>query len=123
MSGQGPCVKMGDVVILKDKSVKQAFWKLAKVVELLRSNDGKERVALINVATDNGPPKVLKRSIAHLVPIEVNIGEENTVEAVDPNEAGNSDGVTIVEQLISSTRPCQAAAVVGELIRLTWTEH
>ena len=72
---------------------------------MLRSNDGQTRAALINVATDNGPPKVLKRSIAHLIPIEVNVDEENTVEAIDSDEAGNSDGVTVVQQLIPSTRP------------------
>ena len=38
---------------------------------------------------------------------------KNAVDAVDSDEAGNSDGVTIVEQLIPSTRPCQAAAVLG----------
>ena len=31
-----------------------------------------ERAALINVSDESGPPKVLKRSIRHLILIEVN---------------------------------------------------
>ena len=29
-------MKVGDVVILKDENIKCIFWKLAKVIELLR---------------------------------------------------------------------------------------
>ena len=36
VKGQGSCVRIGDVVILKDESVKRVFWKLVKVVELLK---------------------------------------------------------------------------------------
>ena len=59
------CVKVGDVVILKDENVKRVFWKLAKVVELLKGKDGQARAALINVATANGPPKILRRGISN----------------------------------------------------------
>ena len=53
----------------------------------------------------------------------MNIGEENTVEAVDSDETGNSDGVTVVEQSISSTRLRQAAVVLGEMTHQTWSKH
>ena len=48
------------MAILKDDSVKRIFWKLGKVVELLRGSDGVARATLVNVANGNGPPKVLK---------------------------------------------------------------
>ena len=41
------------LVIVKDNNVKRIFWKLAKVVELLKSTDGIARAALINVANVN----------------------------------------------------------------------
>ena len=65
-------MKVGDVVILKDDNIKRIFWKLAKVIELLSGSDGVARAAFINVSDESGPPKVLKRSIRHLIPIEVN---------------------------------------------------
>ena len=55
--------------------MKRVFWKLAKVAELLKGNDDTARAALINVTTDNGPPKILKRSIKQLIPIEVTSSE------------------------------------------------
>jgi len=57
LSGSGSVVQVGDVVILKDKHVKRAFWKFAKVVEPLRGSDGIARAALINVSTGSGPPR------------------------------------------------------------------
>ena len=69
-------MKIGYVVILKDENVKRVFWKLAKVVERLKGKDDKARAALINVATGNGPPKILGRSIKQLIPIKVNSNEE-----------------------------------------------
>ena len=68
---QGPCIKVGDVVLLYDKGTKRAFWKLAVVNELIQGSDDKVRAALIRVGSDKGPAKLLKRSIQHLIPIEV----------------------------------------------------
>ena len=70
LKGQGPSVKVCDIVILKDDSVKRIFWKLAEVIELLHGSDGVARDALVNVSNENGPPKVLKHGIRHLIPIE-----------------------------------------------------
>ena len=43
------------------------------MIKLLHGSDGVARAALVNVSNENGngPPKVLKRSIRHLIPIEV----------------------------------------------------
>ena len=53
------CVEVGDIVILKDDSVRGVFWKLAIIVKLLKVKDHIARAALTNVATNNGPPKIL----------------------------------------------------------------
>ena len=71
----GPTIKVGDVVIVKDDNVKQLFWKLTMIVELLKGKDGITRATLINVSCGNGPPKILRRSTSHLIPIEVKVSQ------------------------------------------------
>ena len=97
LKGQGPSVKVGDIVILKDDSVKRIFWKLAKVIELLHGSDGVARAALINVFNENGPPKALKRSIRHLIPIE----------ASDDILVDDGDEEATVNRETSPTDDCQ----------------
>ena len=123
LNGQASCVKVGDVVILKNDNVKRVFWKLAKIVELLKGKDDVARAALINVATDNGPPKILRRSIKQLIPIEVASSEDkekDTSESIG-NTVDNGESVNMDDQPTHSTRPRRAAAVLGEAIRRNWT--
>ena len=131
---QGPSIKVGDVVILKDENTVRNFWKLAKVIELLEGADGIPRAALINVATTNGPPKILRRSIRHLIPIEVS--ETNEAASIDSNssregshdnsndEHNDHEDVPVPEgrDLSALSRPRRKAAVSGERTRRTWTE-
>ena len=131
---QGPSIKVGDVVILKDENTVRNFWKLAKVIELLEGADGIPRAALINVATTNGPPKILRRSIRHLIPIEVS--ETNEAASIDSNssregshdnsndEHNDHEDVPVPEGRDPSalSRPRRKAAVSGERTRRTWTE-
>ena len=126
LKGQGCCVKIGDIVLLKDENVKRVFWKLAKVVELLKGNDDTARAALINVATDNGPPKILKRSIKQLIPIEVTSTEGTGLEAssellVSPTVDDGKNGNITNQSSAHLTQPCRAAAVLGEAIQRNWT--
>jgi len=119
LKGQGPSIKVGDIVILKNESSKRIFWNLAKVVELLKGSDEIARAALINVSTGRGPTKVLKRSIRHLIPIEVpDDNEESTT-------AENSLESDCVSELSAKpiTRSRREAAVLGEKTRRTWTGH
>ena len=104
-----------------------------EVGELLKGSDGRARAALVNVANENGPPKVLKRSIVHLVPIEVADpeAEEESTTATDLLESSPTvlDATeTEIEQVdvaasTDSTRPRRQAAVLGEAVRRTWTGH
>lgn len=65
--------KVGDVVILKNDSVARAFWKLAKVEELLLGRDGTVRAAIVTVprGTSSNSNQRLRRPIQHLIPTEV----------------------------------------------------
>ena len=66
--GENPEIAVGDVVLLQNDSTKRALWKLAIVKELLAGSDGQVRAAVVRVA-DTG--NLLKRSVKHLIPIEV----------------------------------------------------
>ena len=132
---QGPPIKVGDVVILKDENVVRNFWKLAKVIELLEVSDGIQRAALINVATTNGPPKILRHSIRHLIPIEVSeINETASINSKsscedsqdnsnDENNDDHEDGpVPDGRDPPASSKPRRKAAFSGERTHRTWTE-
>ena len=66
---------------------------MARVVELLKGTDEVARAALINVSNGNGPPKVMKRSIRHLIPIEVTDTDEEVTNT--DNTPRDSPGLTI----------------------------
>jgi len=52
-------------------SLKRVLWKLAIVKELLLNSDRKIRAAVVKVASSDGRPQILRRSVKHLFPIEV----------------------------------------------------
>ena len=62
-------ISVGDVVLLKDESTKRMFWKLAVITELITGANKKVRAATIKVGDS---PRLLKRSITHLIPLEMN---------------------------------------------------
>jgi len=62
---------VGDVVILKDDTTKRMFWKLAIIEELLTGKDGQVRVAIVKVVNHEGKQSRLRRSLKHLIPLEV----------------------------------------------------
>ena len=62
-------IAIGDVVVLKDDVTKRQFWKLGVVTELLPGRDGNVRAAVVRISGDR--KSLLRRSINHLIPIEV----------------------------------------------------
>ena len=97
-NSQGPSVRIGDIVIVKDDNIKRIFWKMARVVELLKGSDGVARAALINVSNGNGPPRILKRSIRHIIPIEVSDTDDEVTDTdnatMDSPETEDHDAST-----------------------------
>ena len=127
--GQGPSVKVGDIVLLYDEGTKRAFWKLAVVNELIQGTDRKTRAAVIRIGSDKGPTRLLKRSIQHLIPIEVaqeddtteeteNTTNDEMIENTDGSSESPEDRITE-----TSTRLRRRAAVDGEALRRTWTKN
>ena len=65
-------IALGDIVIIRNDQTKRNFWKLAKVEQLLRGEDGVPRAAVVRVFRENSNnSQLLRRSIQHLIPIEV----------------------------------------------------
>ena len=106
--------------------MRREFWKLAKVVKLLRGKDNIARAALINVAVDNGPPKILKRSIKQLIPIKVTNSEgreSDTLSDLSEDPTGNvgDESVNIADQSTHPIRPRRTAVALGKAARRNWT--
>ena len=64
-------VQVGDVVILKNEGTTRQFWKLGIVTELLPSKDQEIRSVKVRVVTGKDQTIILKRSVTHLVPVEI----------------------------------------------------
>ena len=73
-------ISVGNVIVLKDDLTKRMFWKLGIVKELITGRDGhigQIRAALIKVPDY---AKLLRRSITHLIPVELQADENSFVE-------------------------------------------
>ena len=105
-----PPVRINDVVILHDQGTsKRAFWKLARITDLIRGRYGKVRGARVLVA---GKKTLIERPLQELFPLEVHA---SNAESTNPNSitedepCGVNDGVSATR-----TRPRRTAAVVAE---------
>lgn len=100
---------VGNIALLQNDSTKRVLWKLALVKELLPGLDGRIRAAVVQVA---GSRNLLKRSVKHLIPIEVrsNIDEFTSPGSTEPPDSSHRP-VTAVN------RPCRRAAIDGELFQ------
>ena len=97
-------------MLLQNDSTKRVLWKLAIVKELLPEGDDRIRAAVVQVA---GSRTLLKRSIKHLIPIEV----KSSVNALAVH-----GGPSHFEELPNTepdviNRPRRRAAINGELLR------
>ena len=105
-----PPVRINDVVILHDQGTSQrAFWKLARITDLIKGRDEKVRGARVLVA---GKKTLIERPLQELFPLEVHASH---AESTNPNSitedepCGVNDGVSATQ-----TRPRRTAAVVAE---------
>ena len=100
---KGEEVAVGDVVVLKIDTTKRLFWMLGIVKELLTGIDGNVRTATVTTTDSSNKNKQLRRSIQHLISIEVKAEESN-----DSHQEKNNPVAT-------ETRQRRTAAVTGEL--------
>ena len=91
--------------------------------ELLIGNNGRVRAAVIKVTDHQNKTRLLRRSMQHLIPIEViETGglrssqlDEKVEETPPPTLNDNDDAST--DEVVTTGRPRRRAAVVGELNR------
>ena len=93
--------KIGDVVQIKDSTPK-GTWKIGRIIEMIKSQDGEERAACIMMPNKN----ILQRSIVHLYPLECH--EEQitpTKENPDrqPNPTNNDGAASIPQTNVNNT--------------------
>ena len=115
-NGNPATVRVGDIVILKNDSTSRAFWKLAKVEELLPGNDGKIRAAMVKVPRINGKSQLLKRVVQHLIPIEVQ-AESTDNQLPSDSSVPLQGSQPVVNSNPPTGRPRWNAAVRGEILR------
>lgn len=105
-----PPVRINDVVILHDQGTSlRAFWKLARITDLIRGRDGKVHRARVLIA---GKKTLIERPLQELFPLEVhasNTESTNQNSSTDDEPSGVNDGVSAIR-----TRPRRTAAVVAE---------
>lgn len=108
--GSGSSISEGDIVIVKGDSTPRAFWRLARVEELLPGKDGKTRSAIIKLG--GGNLSTTRRPIELLIPIEVksNLSDNSRSKEELAGQNVTSDKAT-------EGRSRRTAAVVGEFKR------
>ena len=89
-----------------EENIPRQFWKLGRVVEIHKSNDGKERGAKVKVGKTK---QFIDRPLNKLFPLELNSNDDNESNNVDDKEDNNTNDKV--------SRPKRAAATVGELKR------
>ena len=97
-----------------DENHPRSFWKLGRVTDVIKGDDGQIRGAVIDVT--NGKPQTLRRPITHLCPLEVmsEIKQSSTTNDQDDS----TENVTVDDPV---SRPVQAAAQRARQQVLEWT--
>ena len=114
---KGADIAIGDVVILKNDTSNRMFWKLVKVEELVPGKDGNIRAAIIKVSNADRNPRLLKRSVKHLFPLEVNANDDlHRIEEPEAEPTSVSP-VSDTPNISANTRPRRNAAIMAELKR------
>ena len=110
---KGPPINTGDIVILRNDYAKRCFWKLCKVVELLKGRDGSVRAARVQVASADGNKKVLNRALKFLIPLEIRASSTSCHN----NSPAQKTAQAPTQLSQRNTRSKRAAAVIGEIAR------
>ena len=92
------------MVIIHDENHPRSFWKLGRVTDLIKGDDGQIRGAVIDVVT-NGKPQTLRRPITCLYPLEVMSEAKKSSTIYDQDDS--KQNVTVDNPV---SRPVRAAA-------------
>ena len=105
-------ISTGDVVFVKNDKTKRSFWKIGIIQELITGQDGYTRAAVVKVPSGGRTPKLLRRTLQHLVPIEVKVEHQTNNKLRQHHEEPERDIVVSTRE-----RPRRDAAIIGELVR------
>ncbi len=114
-------VDVGDLVILKSDQTSRAFWKVAKVEELIPSRDNVVKAAKIRVVSEKGGnPTRLRRPIQHLIPLELHSTSKDDTEKDHVQQADRAEEPTSNEL---QRRPKRKAAEKSDALRRNILKH
>ena len=105
----------GEMVIIHDENRPRSFWKLGRVTDVIKGDDGQIRGAIIDVVT-NGKPQTLRRPITRLYPLEVMSEIKRSPTTNDHDDS--TENVTVDDPV---SRPVRAAAQRARQQVLEWT--
>ena len=104
-------VKTGDVVILHDQNTTQrAFWKVAKIVELIKGRDGEVRGAKVFTVKD-GKKSQIERPLQELFPLELQASNTDSTKNGTATDATHEAHQAVP---VAQTKTRRTAAVVAE---------
>ena len=107
-------IRIGEIVLLKDEKSRRMFWKLAKVENVIKGPDGIARIATVKVLNNDKRTVNLKRSIKHLIPMEVRQNEDSKGKDNDQRKKGELQNNNLEDQ---RERPRRDAKAIGEIRR------
>ena len=84
-------ISVGDIVIVHEDNQPRGFWRLARIESLIRGNDERVRAVFIRVQSKSCQPKVLKRPIQRLYPLEF----MDSVDDKDEIDVSNPEGTDL----------------------------
>ena len=114
-----PNINIGDIFILRKDKEKRAFWKMCRVLELLKGKEGIIRAAKVEVVTPEGKRKVFNRALQHLIPLEIPISASNPSGCCRKPSGLNQAPPPVRAQASTPVvpRPKRTAAVIADMKR------
>ena len=110
-------IEVGEVIVIKDENSPRQMWKLGHIAELIKSENGLIRSAIVRTNTKEGKATLLKRAIKHLVPLEVRTVEASNIKGKIQKYVNKADHSKGNEEKHELKRERRTAACIGEILR------
>ena len=104
---------VGDVVFVKNDKTKGSFSKIGIIQGLVTGQDGYTRADVVKVPSGGRSPKLLTRTLQHLVPIEVKVEHQTNDNLSQHHEEPDWRDIVVSTR----ERPYRDADIIGKLVR------